>query len=198
MLKIVGHRGAKGLAPENTIEGLKKAIEIGVDMIEIDVRVTPSGTPVLFHNRLPSSSAGLTTLEEALKLVSGKTSLYIEVKSRENIDPIVNVLKKYQGKYYIASKNQRTLMKLHQALPNIPTIVIEPWSGIRARRRANQAKTRIIAMSRLWLWSGFIRIMRSSGYELYAYPLNNPSKAKRWEKAGLAGVVTDYPNRFKD
>ncbi len=39
MLRI-GHRGAKAYAPENTLTGFKKAIEIGVDAIELDVRKT--------------------------------------------------------------------------------------------------------------------------------------------------------------
>jgi len=39
--------------------------------------------------------------------------------------------------------------------------------------------------------------MKHAGYELYAYTINNPAKARRWAKHGLAGVVTDYPDRFK-
>lgn len=196
MLKIIGHRGAKGLAEENTATAIKKAIAEGVDMVEVDVRVTPNGVPVLHHNRLPNTTAGLTTLDQALKLVSGKVPLYIEVKAGEDIAPIAEILSKYQGKYFVASKNQRTLSDLHQSLPKAPTIVIEPWSGIRARRRARQLGATMIAMNKWWLWGGFIKVMARDGYELYAYPLNDPRKAKRWEKFGLAGVITDYPDRF--
>ncbi len=196
-LKIIGHRGARGLAPENTIEGLKKALELGIDMIEFDVRVTSAGVPVLYHNRLPQDTSRLATLDEALKSIDGKMALYIEVKSGEPVEPIVKVLKNYRGKFYLASKNQPTLLLLHKLMPTVPKIVIESWSGIIATRRAKQVDTKILAMNQLWLWSGFITAMSRGGYQLYAYTLNNPAKAKRWAKFGLAGVVTDFPDRFR-
>jgi glycerophosphoryl diester phosphodiesterase len=90
------------------------------------------------------------------------------------------------------------LRELQTSLPKIPKIVIDNWSGVRARLRAKQIGTRTIAMNQTWLWSGFIRAMKRSGYELYAYTVNNPAKARRWAKYGLAGVITDYPDRFKN
>src|SRR4051794_35718365 len=47
---IVGHRGAAGLAPENTLAGFLKALELGVRCIEFDVRLTRDGAPVIFHD----------------------------------------------------------------------------------------------------------------------------------------------------
>lgn len=46
----VGHRGARGLAPECTLEGYRLGIELGVRMIEVDVRLTRDGVPVTFHD----------------------------------------------------------------------------------------------------------------------------------------------------
>ncbi len=47
---IVGHRGAAGLAPENTIPSFKVAIGYGVDFVEFDVRSTREGIPVVIHD----------------------------------------------------------------------------------------------------------------------------------------------------
>jgi len=47
---IIGHRGAAGYAPENTIAGFKKAAALGVRWVEFDVRLTHDGQPVLFHD----------------------------------------------------------------------------------------------------------------------------------------------------
>jgi glycerophosphoryl diester phosphodiesterase len=52
-------------------------------------------------------------------------------------------------------------------------------------------------MNQRWLWWGFIRGFKHSDKQLYAYTLNDPKKAKRWAKWGLAGVITDYPDRFE-
>lgn len=49
---LQGHRGARGLAPENTLEGFAKALEIGVTTLETDIAVTKDGVLVLYHDRL--------------------------------------------------------------------------------------------------------------------------------------------------
>jgi glycerophosphoryl diester phosphodiesterase len=218
---IIGHRGARGLAPENTLASFQKAIENKVAMIEFDVRVTKDKVPVLHHDsaiRINGTDAlisskslhdlqqikpDLATLSDGLHAIDAQAKVYVEVKPHEDIQPIVTVLKGFIGGTYVpedvflASKDQDTLVALHKALPQQPTIVIEAWSGVRGTRRARQLDTKHIAMNQLWLWSGFIHAYKRSGYCLYAYTLNSEAKAKRWKRAGLAGVITDYPDRFK-
>ena len=50
MVKLIGHRGARGLFPENTLEGFARAITLGVDGIELDVGLTRDGVPVVCHD----------------------------------------------------------------------------------------------------------------------------------------------------
>lgn len=45
-----GHRGARGLAPENTLEGFRRAVEVGVDVLELDVRLSRDGEVVVLHD----------------------------------------------------------------------------------------------------------------------------------------------------
>jgi len=47
---LEGHRGTRGLAPENTLAAFRKALEIGVTTIETDVAITKDGNPVISHN----------------------------------------------------------------------------------------------------------------------------------------------------
>ena len=49
-LNVIGHRGAAGLLPENTIAGFQKAIELGVDTIELDIRLTSDNEAVVYHD----------------------------------------------------------------------------------------------------------------------------------------------------
>ena len=49
-LNVIGHRGAAGLLPENTLAGFKKAIELGVDTIELDIRLTSDNEAVVYHD----------------------------------------------------------------------------------------------------------------------------------------------------
>ena len=47
---VAAHRGWCSKYPENTMEAIKAAVEVGVDQIETDVRVTKDGELVLFHD----------------------------------------------------------------------------------------------------------------------------------------------------
>ena len=49
-LNVIGHRGAAGLLPENTMAGFKKAMEIGVDTIELDIHLTSDNEAVVYHD----------------------------------------------------------------------------------------------------------------------------------------------------
>ena len=56
---IIGHRGAKGIAPENSLSGFKKAIELGIDGIELDVHLTKDNKLVVIHDMDLKRLAGL-------------------------------------------------------------------------------------------------------------------------------------------
>jgi glycerophosphoryl diester phosphodiesterase len=50
-IELQGHRGARGLAPENTLPGFERALAVGVDTLELDVGVTRDGVVVIHHDR---------------------------------------------------------------------------------------------------------------------------------------------------
>jgi glycerophosphoryl diester phosphodiesterase len=224
-MKIIGHRGARGLAPENTIASIKQALLCNVDQIEVDVQVTKDGVCVLCHDdclkdvtdqKLPQATIAdhtllelrkwrpdLATLAEAIETINRKVSMYIEVKPGVSTAEIAQLLNHYLHSgwqptdFFIASFSQKVLVTLHQALPELATIVNGHVSGVRSAWRARQLGTKYISLSHKVLWWGFIRSMSKKGYKLAAYTVNNPAKAKRWAKYGLYAVVTDYPDRFK-
>jgi glycerophosphoryl diester phosphodiesterase len=76
--RIIGHRGAKGLAPENTLAGFEKAAALGVRWVEFDVRLTADNQIILMHDDdLDRTTNGKgpvaqTTLEEIRKLDAGR------------------------------------------------------------------------------------------------------------------------------
>lgn len=118
---IIAHRGASGLAPENTITAIRKAIELNSDMVEIDVHQTKDSVIIVIHDesidrttegsgkikdlyfsQIRKYSAGswfgekyanekIPTLMEVISLVRGQTKLLIEVKGNEKIYP--NIVK---------------------------------------------------------------------------------------------------------
>lgn len=216
-MKIIGHRGAKGLAPENSLLGLQKAFRHGADEAEFDVRVTQDHVPLLHHETAVVNSNGtrlaisehtyqelrahqpdLVTLETVFTELAAKP-LLMEVKPHEPVEPIIRLLKKpaARGQLAVCSFDQAILRQLRDEFPDLPLVVNERWSGLRATRRARQLGTKRISMNHKWLWWGFIRSLAGRGWQLSAYTLNDPAKAKRWRRHGLYAVITDYPDRFR-
>jgi glycerophosphoryl diester phosphodiesterase len=220
-MRIIGHRGARGLAPENTIASLQKALEHHVDELEFDLRVTKDGVVILHHDLYLTDQEGhkhrladhtyeelharkpdLPTFDEVLDTIGHPVPLCVEVKHFEPTAPVVKIIKKrladgWKPEYFLlGSKRQKTLREFHEALPEIEKVVIEPLSGIRAVWRARQVGAKRLSMQQLWMWSGFVRVMSRGGWQLYGYAMNNPKQAAKWARHGLAGVITDYPDRF--
>jgi glycerophosphoryl diester phosphodiesterase len=75
--KVIGHRGACGYAPENTLESIATAASIGVEWVELDVKLTRDGVPIIFHDdELDRTTNGsgpvaLATYEEIQQLEAG-------------------------------------------------------------------------------------------------------------------------------
>ena len=129
----VAHRGAsgKGLAPENTLPAFDKALKLGVDAIEMDVRLTRDGCVVVMHDdtldrttdqtgpvaelslkQLKAADAGcrfdpkfartrVPTLKEALNLLRGKAIAVVEIKAEGIAEAVVEVIKQADASHYV-------------------------------------------------------------------------------------------------
>jgi glycerophosphoryl diester phosphodiesterase len=97
MLKI-GHRGACGYVAENTIESIDKAIELGVDGIEIDVFKCKSGELVLFHDQTLSNLVGRPERIEKLTLEELSECL---INHKYSIPTLKKVLEKFTTPLFI-------------------------------------------------------------------------------------------------
>lgn len=94
---IIGHRGASGHLPENTLPAFEKAIEMGADGIELDIWPDADGVPVVIHDETLSRTTqqegkvtamraadftpfGIPTYQQALDLAPGKMMIFTELK----------------------------------------------------------------------------------------------------------------------
>ena len=211
-LVIVGHRGAKGLAPENTLASFEKALSHHVNEIELDVRVTKDGFAVLIHDSAVVDPAGnhlevsqhtfkelhmhkpdLTTLDAAIRAINRRVPVIVELKPGVPTKPVIHILKTFlhegwqPSDFRLASYSYAILKELHAVFPDITAIVTENWSSVRAIRRAKELHTRRISLLEYWLWSGVIRSLKRRGYEVYTFPPKNPQKERFFTRLGLTG-----------
>ncbi|MFX1502485.1 MAG: glycerophosphodiester phosphodiesterase [Promethearchaeota archaeon] len=113
---IIGHRGAYDEAPENSLKGFKKAIELGADCIEFDVHKSYDGALVVIHNvdilrrmgiNRPINQMTLKELQkldlgegervpelwEVLKIAKGKIKLLCEIKAKGISEKVINLFR---------------------------------------------------------------------------------------------------------
>ncbi|CAN0604814.1 unnamed protein product [Ectocarpus sp. 12 AP-2014] len=113
---VIGHRGAMGHETENTLPSIQKALDLGVDMIEIDVFKIKSGEVVVFHDdkldRITNAPGNIEDyyivdlmqvivdgghkipmLQDVLKLIDNKVALNIELKGAGTADRVNHIMK---------------------------------------------------------------------------------------------------------
>jgi glycerophosphoryl diester phosphodiesterase len=120
MLRI-GHRGAAALAPENTIESLRLALELGCDLVEFDVHEL-DGTLVLVHDRPASRRAGLSTLDEALAfLAASDAGAHLDLKATGAEEAVAEALRRHGlvGRTVVSSFRPETLRALAAVAPGV-------------------------------------------------------------------------------
>ena len=148
--RIIGHRGARGHAPENTMAGLEAGIRLGADALEVDVQRHPSGHLFLLHDlRLQRTTNGhgraadcswealrqldagngerIPTLTEALGCVSRRVPVNIELKTwNSTASAVVEVLRTFLAKgwhaddFLVSSFHLPELHEFRRQLPQIP------------------------------------------------------------------------------
>lgn len=142
-MKIVGHRGAAGLSPENTLESISRAMELGVDWLEVDFHLTADGKLVAHHDnnlvRMTSSKGQISdltlsqiqgeylarglhipSLDEVLAM-TGAYPVYIELKSDGSSQELLAALRRHPSvkTLIVTSFNLRELLRLQRLAPAI-------------------------------------------------------------------------------
>jgi glycerophosphoryl diester phosphodiesterase len=213
----IGHRGAKGLAPENTLEALQAGYDAGADMLEFDVRLTADKVPILAHNpklhgvwirrttyRSLKKRGTVTTLDAALDAFYGKILLNIELKPTHDVDTIYEAIAKRCIKklsdwdsIIISSFHVRDLLQLRRLNPYVNLALLHslnPFAFVTYQRRLQLAA---VGWHRLHVNNLAIEIAKKSGIFTYVYTVNRPDAAQKFEQRGIDGIVTDYPDRIQ-
>jgi hypothetical protein len=137
----IGHKGAAALAPENTLRSIERAIEVGVDMVEIDVLTLNDGTLVLAHsNDLLEVSHGaasgtvttqslaelgrvapeLPTLDEALALLAGHSAgIFLDLNVAPDVAAADRPAARGRGRHCGHAPLPRRLRRGRPALPHV-------------------------------------------------------------------------------
>ncbi len=215
---IVGHRGAKGLEPENTLKSVRRALELGVDAVEVDVRVSGDGYPVVIHDETvdrTTDGSGLVAemsleelrrldagggekiplFEEVLREVHGKAVLFVEFKVLEAVTPVlekVEEMKAWKSILFISFHPDHLLkVKEYRRDAYIGLIYSQPSDGIVLAKKIGAVA--VLPQYRLATEKA-VAFAKRLKLMVVPWVVNDLETGLKLKSYGVNGLATDRPD----
>jgi glycerophosphoryl diester phosphodiesterase len=217
MLRI-GHRGARAYEPENTLRSFRKALEIGVDAIELDVRKTRDNHLVVIHDadvKRTTNGKGLVadltlkeikelstekgekipTLEEALDCIDNKAKILIELKEQGTEEQVLSALhaRKLEKNAIIISFLEEALKKTRQLNAEIETGLIYAKHPHPEKTALELKANYLVALYR-FTHTANVEKAHKNGLKVIVWTINTREEAAEFAKKGVDGIATDKPD----
>ncbi len=205
-VRRIGHRGAKGHAPENTIAAFEAAIALECDEVETDVWSLPEGL-VIRHDP-PDRSAGSASallLDEVLEFCRGRVAVNVEMKCPVSEEAAAATGRRVAGRLaerggdeaYVSSFWWPALVAAADAAPAVRrAFIFASYPPLEAL---------LAAASRIGLWAlhprvdyatpRLVRQAHDAGLRVNAWTANDPRDIAALVAAGVDGIASDYPER---
>jgi len=217
MLRI-GHRGARAYEPENTLRSFKKALEIGVDAVELDVRKTKDNQLVVIHDadvKKTTNGKGLVseltlreikefstekgekipTLEEALDFLDKKAKNLIELKETGIEEKVLSLVREngLQKNVIIVSFIEEALRKFRELDKEVETglIYVTHRNPIKT---ALELKASYLVSFYKFTHTANVQKAHENGLKVIVWTINEPEEVAEYEKKGVDGIASDKPD----
>jgi len=225
MLKI-GHRGARGYEPENTLIGFQKAIDLHVDRIELDVHLSADGEIMVIHDEtidrttdgkgmvnefsLPElkrfhieKDQHIPTLSEVLNLIDQKCDINIELKSYETADKVVDLIEKYvaeknwkYNQFLVSSFDWNALQQVTFLNSEIPIGVLTETDLDLALAFAKFIQAKSIHPYFHLLTKENTERFQEKGFQVFPWTVNEIEDIKKTKTYNVNGIISDFPDRI--
>jgi len=215
-MMIIGHRGARARAPENTLRGIEVGMECA-DLVEVDVRLSADGIPVVIHDPTVDRTTGVTgrvnqftvnemqaldagggegipTLARVLERVSGRCGLVVEIKEPGSEAAVCGLLRMQRpDPLYIVSFHPESVKEVQELLPGAAVGWIysrpPPYPVGTARRHG----ATVILPKYGLLTDALVDEAHRHGLEVVPWTLNSAEEWQRARDLGVDGFATDDP-----
>jgi glycerophosphoryl diester phosphodiesterase len=221
---VIGHRGASGRLPENTLAAFRGAVADGADGVELDVRLSADGRAVVVHDATLTRTAGVAgrvsdltadelerfdvpTLASVLELTARpRAVVYVEIKGGgpDLEAAVANEVRAHDchDRVVVLSFNHASLRRLHVVDERIataasvaPTIRAPRPSAARLAEIAARAEAGALATHVSLATRRNVAALAERGLATLAWTVNRPLVARRLARAGVEAVMTDFPAR---
>lgn len=215
---IVGHRGACGHAPENTLKSFAKAAEMGCQRVEFDVHLSRDGVPVVIHDdtldrttngRGPVRSLTLSelkrldagqgesipTLVEVMDFCREEVDLQVELKGQGCPPVVADLLKKrWDPKRVVVTSFDLFMLKEFSVIvPEIAVGLLNKDPKLDMVKIAHAGGHRWIGPRFDVVSSAGVNQAHEAGLLVYVYHVNDRKVAREIAAWGVDAIGTDYP-----
>jgi len=222
-LLCIGHRGAMGHAPENTLSSIRKALELGVPCIEIDVYNVDQHLVVFHDDRLERTTNAegylyeqtfeylrtlddgegqrIPTLEEVCDEIDSKACLNIELKGPGTAAPVAALISRYVEKgwhketFLVSSFNHRELLDVKRLDGDIKLGALIRGLPVDDAKFAQDLGAYSVHPALDFVDQRFVDDAHHRGLKVYVYTVNHPEDITRMHKLGVDGVFSSFPDR---
>jgi len=224
---LIGHRGARGLAPENTLLAMDAGIAAGCTWLELDVQLHPSGNLLVLHDltldrttnghglasdaswdALRALDAGsgerLPTLDEVLDRVGSRASLNIELKTWDGTAAAVATVLRArlaQGvaatQFIVSSFHLPELEAFKELLPEVPVAVLLCGVPLDGAACATALGAVALNQSAEFVDAALVADAKARGLQVNVYTVNDAAEYARLAAMCIDGVFTDVPDRLR-
>ena len=222
---VIGHRGAMGHETENSLPSIQKALDLGVDMIEIDVFKIQSGEIAVFHDKrvdrltnggglieeynvydmrklILEGNHKIPLLQDVLKLIDKQSALNIELKgagTAHRVNFIMNYYVEKQGwtwdNFLISSFNWDELRDMREKNLEVPIAVLTEKDPLKAIAVAKELNAVAINPNYRSLNASNIEEIHKAGLKIYTWTANDPEAIQKLLDLGVDGIISDFPER---
>ncbi len=219
MFLKVGHRGARAYEIENTLESFRKAIELGANAVELDVRKSKDGKQIISHDdnlkkvfgiALPLSEATLEelkeltgnripTLEEALRFLGRKVEkILVELKEAGYEKKVLDVIRKekLEASVIVVSFLEEALANIRRLDKKIETgfIYTKFKNPIDAALELNAQY--LIPLYR-FVHTRDVEKAHKNNLKVIVWTINTKEEAREYIAKGVDGIASDKPDIFQ-
>ncbi|MGL1904436.1 MAG: glycerophosphodiester phosphodiesterase family protein [Fibrobacterales bacterium] len=218
---VIAHRGGSGYAMENSLAAVKKAIEIGVEYIEIDIHTSKDNIFFVMHDnslsrttnssgsvsemsytqlkdvRLKEVNEPIPTLDELLTLAKNSINVCIEVKeSNVNVKELLNTIKHHDmiDQTVISAFDYNVLKSVKKENSNQSVLLLD-WSI------DNSDIDKVVAIGGEYIGTGasisssLLKYSQNNGVKVWVGTINVESAIVEQLNRGVDGVYSDFPDR---
>ncbi len=219
MLKI-GHRGAKGHVAENTLASFEKALQLHVDVIELDVHLSSDQKIMVIHDESIDRTTngtglvnnwdseklqqfGIPTLEEVLDLINQQCVINIEIKDVKATGFVVELIEKYISEkqwnynhFQISCFDWYVLESVSKANPKILIGVLAENNLDKAYEFAKKINAHSVNPFYQLLTKEKVTLLHENGLLVFPWTVNEPDEITLLKSFKVDGIISDFPDRL--